>query len=277
MTAMDTFSVIICSINPWNFAQASTHFERLLREVPFEIIGIHDARSLAEGYNRGLRRARGDIVVFSHDDVTFLDSRFAQKIGARMRSWDVLGFAGTSRLICPVWFAAQKHLNGAVCHWSRRYANRLSLMIYGAQTWPVTGGIEALDGLCMIARREVAAAVGFDSATFDSWHLYDCDFSFAAHLAGYRIGVCCDIPYIHASTSVQGNKSAFLSEEYQKYADRFSEKYEHQRKMLPFDQQSASGTQCFVSDHKTLTRLWTEDVFRRATLSITRRHAREFS
>ncbi|MDR2880425.1 MAG: glycosyltransferase family protein [Azoarcus sp.] len=269
------FSVIICSIHPWNFVQTSLHFERLLGSVPHEIIGIHDARSLAEGYNRGLKRARGDIVIFSHDDVTFLDRQFAQKIGERMQSWDVLGFAGASRLICPVWFGARKHLHGAVCHWSRRRAGYLSLMIYGTQDWPVTGGIEVLDGLCMIARHEVATAVGFDDDTFDGWHLYDCDFSFAAHLAGYRIGVCCDIAYIHASTSVQDGRSVFISDSYKKYAERFSIKYEHRRKILPFDQQSSPGTQCFVDDHETLARLWTEDIFRRATLSIDRRYARK--
>ncbi|MCL1824643.1 MAG: glycosyltransferase family protein [Betaproteobacteria bacterium] len=265
------FSIIVCSIDPWNFAQVSTHYERLFNGVPHEIIGIHDARSLAEGYNRGLKRARGDIIIFSHDDVTFLDTQFAQKIGARMQSWDILGFAGASHLISPVWFAAREHLNGAVCHWSDRHPNYLYLNIYGARDWPITGSIEVLDGLCMIARHEVATAIGFDPGTFDGWHLYDCDFSFAASLAGHKIGVCCDIPYIHASTSVQGKKNVFLSDDYQKYAGRFSMKYVHQRKMQPFDQQSAIGTACFVSDHKNLSKLWTEDVFRRATLSIARR------
>ncbi|MCL2645131.1 MAG: glycosyltransferase family protein [Betaproteobacteria bacterium] len=271
------FSVIVCSVDPWNFAQVSKNFEHLLMEVPYEIIGIHDARSLAEGYNRGLQRARGDIVIFSHDDVTFLDKHFAQKIGTRMQSWDVLGFAGASRLIYPIWFAAVEHLNGAVCHWFSHSANHLHLMIYGAQDWPVTGGIEVLDGLCMITRHEVATAVGFDSDTFDGWHLYDCDFSFASHLAGYKIGVCCDIPYIHASTSVQGTQSTFLSDSYQKYIERFSRKYAHQRKMMPFEPRSARGTDCFVNGHKNLMNIWTEDVFRRATTSITRRYAGEFS
>jgi GT2 family glycosyltransferase len=279
MTIMKTpfFSVVICSIDGWKLAQVSTHYERLLAAVPHEIIGIHDARSLAEGYNRGLQRARGEIVVFSHDDVTFLDKQFAQKIGARMQSWDVLGFAGASRLIYPVWFAARDHLYGAVCHWSHRAASRLYLTIYGAQDWPVTGGIEVLDGLCLIARREVAEAVGFDSNTFDGWHLYDVDFSFAAHLAGYKIGVCSDIPYIHASSSVQEGKSVFTSNDYQKYIERFSRKYKHQRKMFLFNGFSVRGTQCFVHHYESVVKLWKEETFRRATLSISRRYAGESS
>jgi GT2 family glycosyltransferase len=271
------FSIIVCSIDPWNFAQVSTHYERLFNGVPHEIIGIHDARSLAEGYNRGLKRARGDIVVFSHDDVTFLDKQFAQKIGARMQSWDILGFAGASRLISPTWFVALGHLSGALCHWTRRHPDCLYLTLYGAQEWPVTGGIEVLDGLCMIARHEVATAVGFDSDTFDGWHMCDCDFSFAASLAGYKIGICCDIPHIHASTSVQSNESVFSSDDYQKYSECFSKKYEHRRKMMFFDQYPASAVVCSVNDHKNLIKLWTEDVFRHAPLSIARRSGGEMS
>jgi len=269
------FSVIVCSINPWNFAQVSTHYERLLKNVPHEIIGIHDARSLAEGYNRALQRARGDIVIFSHDDMTFLDPQFAQKISERMQAWDMLGFAGATRLVYPFWFAALESLSGAVAHWAPRYAPYFSLNIYGAQEWPVVSGIEVLDGLCMIARHEVATAIGFDADTFDHWHLYDSDFSFAASLAGHKIGVCCDIPYVHASTSVVSTQSTFNSDTYQKYVNRFIRKYEHQRKMLPFFSEPAWATHCYAQDHKSLTRLWTEDIFRRATVAIARQHAGE--
>ena len=41
------FSVIICSIDALKFAQVSACYEQLLDGFPHEIIGIHDARSLA--------------------------------------------------------------------------------------------------------------------------------------------------------------------------------------------------------------------------------------
>jgi hypothetical protein len=34
-----------------------------------EIIGIHDARSLADGYNRGIAQSRGEHIILSHDDI----------------------------------------------------------------------------------------------------------------------------------------------------------------------------------------------------------------
>ncbi|MDR2032869.1 MAG: glycosyltransferase family protein [Azoarcus sp.] len=265
------FSVVVCSIDPWKFAQVSACYARLLAGIPFEIIGVHNALSLASGYNQGLRQCRGDIVLFSHDDVLFLDRGFARKIDRRMQDWDVLGFVGSSRAVYPMWFAANwPHLHGAVCHWSRRYPSVLEFNIYGVNDWPVSGDIRLLDGLCMIARRDVAAAVGFDSETFDGWHLYDCDFSFAASLAGHRIGVCCDIPYIHASASVQTAGSVFLSDTYMKYIERFIAKY-REEKFIPPGFKPLQGECRCLYDHHTLMRLWNETTFRRVTLAAARR------
>ncbi|MDR1661401.1 MAG: glycosyltransferase family protein [Azoarcus sp.] len=265
------FSVILCSIDAYKFAQASACYSRLLSGLPFEIIGIHDALSLAEGYNRGLRQCRGEIVVFSHDDVLFLDRQFARKIGERMQRWDVLGFAGSTLMTNPpTWFRANwPYLRGAVCHWSRMKPDRLVFTIYGAGAWPVTDGIQTLDGLCLIARREVAASIGFDDETFDGWHLYDCDFSFAASLAGYKVGVCCDLPYIHASTSLQTSENVYASDVYRKYAERFSRKYLGNQlpECPPCPMQ---GIAIALRDHPTLTRLWNETTFRRVTLAIAR-------
>ena len=51
----------------------------------------------------------------------------------------------------------------------------------------------------MAMRAEVAHDVLFDEVTFDHFHLYDIDFSYRAHLRGYRLAVCRDIFLIHDS------------------------------------------------------------------------------
>jgi GT2 family glycosyltransferase len=264
------FSVIICSIDPWKFAQACVGYQRLLAGYAHEIVGIHDARSLAEGYNRGFRQSSGDIVIFSHDDVIFLDPGFAAKIDERMHSWDLLGFAGSSRLVYPAWHAANwPHLHGAVSHWSPRQPTALSLCIYGVNDWPVIGGIQTMDGLCLIARRDIATAVRFDEDTFDGWHLYDVDFSVNVSHSGYKTGICCDIPYIHASASIR-DSNIFDGEIYRKYAERFAAK--HADKLQP-NYRSARRLHArlqFIRDHDELRRLWSEDIFRRATLALAR-------
>ena len=58
----------------------------------------------------------------------------------------------------------------------------------------------------------------WDQETFDGWHGYDADFSFRAHLAGFRLGVACDIAISHASVGHVG-------QDWMKYAERFSQKH----------------------------------------------------
>ena len=258
-----SFSVIICSVDPWKFATCAWHYEHLLTGRRHEIIGIHDAKSLAEGYNRGLARSTGDIIIFSHDDVLILDEQFAEKIAARLADYDILGWAGTSRLISASWpSAGQPFLHGAVAH---TIDKRLFLYLYGIDAWPVTDGIQAIDGLLMIARRETALATGFDAETFDGFHLYDLDFSFAAFLAGYKIGVCCDIPIIHTSV---GDYAA----DWAGYGQRFLEKYSGRlatRTRATTGQSRAEK----CGDYRVLTAMWNYDSLRRATIAMRRQAA----
>ncbi|MDR0701358.1 MAG: glycosyltransferase family protein, partial [Azoarcus sp.] len=222
MTASIRFSVIICSIDPLKFAEASEMYESLLAAVPHEIIAIHDARSLAEGYNRGLRRARGGIVVFSHDDILILDPDFARKISARLQDFDILGFAGARRVESGYWWhAGVPWASGVV---ASTEGPSLYLSAWNTDPWPVVDGIQIIDGLCIMARQETAREIGFDETVFDGFHLYDLDFSFSAWRAGKKLGVCCDIPLIHAS-------SGDFGEDHREYSRRFLAKH---RDALPF-------------------------------------------
>jgi len=261
-----SFSVIICSIDPWKFAGCARHYEHLLAGTPHEIIGIHDAKSLSEGYNRGLARASGDIVVFSHDDVLIVNDGFAAKISERLADYDILGFAGTSRLVGPGWLqAGQPFLHGLVAH---AVGRRMNLTLYGVDAWPVQDGIQAIDGLLMIVRRDTALAVGFDAERFDGFHLYDLDFSFAAFLAGYGLGVCCDIPLLHAS-------GGDFTADWRRYAQRFEKKYAGRLATVTATEKEKSMA-CKnyqvvpVSGYQALTVMWNRDSLRRATIALRR-------
>lgn len=209
-------SVIICSIDDTKFERAAENFRALLSGGDFEIIRIDDARSLCEGYTRGMEKARGEILMFSHDDVTVFSPDFRNRVLSHLEHVDVLGFAGTSRLCGAGWTkAGHPYLFGQIAH--PRADGRMSLFIYGAPGALVTG-IQAVDGLLFIAHREAARQIGFDSATFDGFHLYDIDFSFRAHLAGLTIGVATDIAIFHASP---GN----FDERWAMYAQRFETKH----------------------------------------------------
>ncbi len=210
-------SVVICSIDPARFAAAAATYRAALAGCDLDIVGIHDARSLAEGYNRGFARARGAVVIFSHDDVDILGAGLGARVDAALRSADVIGIAGTSRLSGPAyaWSGDASVLGWVIQRPDPRGPHEaLVFDLQGGTAMPAM----ALDGVFLCARREVIERVGFDAATFDGFHLYDIDFTYRAFRAGYRVAVSHDIALVHHSG---GNFDAA----WQIYAERFSARF----------------------------------------------------
>jgi len=214
-------SIIICSVTAHKFALVTANFKAVLGTVPYEVIGIHDAKSLSEGYNRGIARSRGDIVIFCHDDIEILTPAFYQLLCKYLETYDVVGCAGTDRLIESAWFGAgDPFIHGAVAYpaidaWP---CDRYHVQIWGDLKLLEVPEIQALDGFFFAVKRAVLDHVKFDEVNFDGFHVYDTDFTFAAYLSGFRLAVCKDILIAHQS---YGNFNA----EYQTYRARFAEKY----------------------------------------------------
>jgi GT2 family glycosyltransferase len=210
-------SIIICSADPKLFAQVCENYRTVFAAVPHEIIGIHDARSLCEGYNRGVAQASGDILVFSHDDVEIVTPDFAARLQGHLTRHDLVGVAGTTRLIGGSWTCAGwPHLHGQV---GSRISKPGRLMVTGYGLHGAdTVDVQAIDGLFLAARREVLERIRFDEKTFDGWHLYDLDFTYSAHLAGFRTAVCQDVCLVHNSL---GDYRA----DWQGYVQRFEDKH----------------------------------------------------
>jgi hypothetical protein len=215
-------SVLICSASPERFAAAETMYHRLLAEVPHEIIAIRDARSLAEGYNRALRQARHDVVVLAHDDVAILNPDFAARLLRGISRHDLIGVAGTRKLVGGAWhFAGYPQLAGQVGMPGSDGGYVVTLYDVAE---PETKGLQALDGLMLATHRETALRLGFDEVTFDGWHHYDLDFSLRASQEGLDCASCNDILAVHGS---QGS----YDEHWLKYAQRFLAK--HQSRLGP--------------------------------------------
>lgn len=210
-------SIIICSIDGRKFDFISRNFKNLIANGPYEIIGIHDAQSLSEGYNRGANQSSGSILIFCHDDIEIVSPDFEEKIRNHLSLYDIVGVAGTSRLANFEWaLSGQPHIHGVVTQ-TERDTNRLVVTIFGAEK-PIIGDIQALDGLFIAMRKEVFEMVKFDETSFDGFHGYDLDFTFSAFQAGFRLGVCSDIAVIHRSHGSYDN-------EWLKYRDRFMRKH----------------------------------------------------
>ena len=215
-------SVVICSVDPAKYARVTATYRRLLAAVDHEIIGIHDARSLAEADNRAARQARGELVVFSHDDIDIASADLPAALARAAARLDVIGIAGTSKLVGAFWPAAGHPWLHGWMSMPNRGGTGYFVHVYGVDA-AITAGLEAIDGMFFAVRRPVLAQVAFDAATFDGFHAYDVDFSFAASRAGFRVGTTAEIALIHESPGGYGA-------EWARYGERFAAKH---RGVLP--------------------------------------------
>ena len=220
--AEPSVSAVICSIDAAKFARVSANYRSLYGERELEIVGIHDARSLSEGYNRGIARSRGELLILSHDDIEILTPEFAARVDRHLAEFDLIGVAGTTRLVTGKWDSAGDPYAFVLISSPDSDSTGYVTVLRGGGPLVVTG-IQALDGVFMAMRREVAISIPFDEALFDHFHLYDLDFSFRAYRAGFALAVCRDFVLIHQSI---GNFDAV----WDKYRRRFVAKH---RALLP--------------------------------------------
>jgi len=189
-------SVVTCSVDDRRFAAMSASYDRALADWPHEIVRIPDAQSIAEGYTRGAAAARGELLVFTHDDVEILAPDFGHRLARRLAECDVLGVAGATRATGPAWpFAGWPHLHGSVIYPD---GEGYRVTVYSLRA-PIARGIVVMDGVFLAARRGTALAVGWDAETCDGFHGYDVDFTLRAARAGLRLVVASDLGVVHRS------------------------------------------------------------------------------
>jgi len=215
--AAPAMSIVVCSIDPAKYERVTATYRALLAGTAHELIGIHDARSLAEAYNRAACSAHGDVIVFSHDDVDIVSDDLAGSVTRALARLDVAGIAGTSRLLNAHWPAAGHPFVHGWMSMPNREGPGYYVNVYGVDG-ALSEGLQAIDGVFFAVRREVLAAVAFDEQTFDAFHGYDVDFSYAAQRAGFRVGTTAEIALIHAS-------SGRFDARWRTYAERFAAKH----------------------------------------------------
>jgi hypothetical protein len=196
-SARQPLSIVVCSNKDARYAEMAASYERALGDWPHEFVRIDDATSLAGGYARGLARATGAVVIFSHDDVELLAADFGPRLARRLAECDLLGIAGATRATGPAWpFAGWPHLHGCVIY---PEAGSYRVAVY-SRAAPLARGIRVMDGAFLAMKREVALRVGWDADTCDGFHCYDVDFTLRAAQAGLRLAVATDLGVVHHSS-----------------------------------------------------------------------------
>ncbi len=217
-------SIIICSIDDAKYRAVSEMYSRVLGSTPFEMIRISDARSMSEGYNRGIAAGRGDILIFSHDDLEFVSPDFSARLQKHLSRFDLIGLAGATRAGGNIWHSAgPPYIFGQVSY--PQIDGRITVMIYGAPA-PLVAKIQIMDGLFLAMNRRVLEKVRFDES-FEGFHFYDLDFTFTAFKMGFKLAVANDIHALHASAG------SFGGPQWDRLAAKFQAKWAGHLDALP--------------------------------------------
>lgn len=150
---------------------------------PFERIPVDNTEnrlSAAQALNRGISRARGEVLICCHQDIRFppdwlerLESQLAE-IEAKDKRWGVLGTFGKWQ---------KRYYGHVVDHRPGRGRSRCG---------PLPAVVQTLDENCLILRRD--SGLSFDEY-MDGFHLYGVDLcleAMARGLVNYALDCCVD-------------------------------------------------------------------------------------
>ena len=158
----------------------------------FEIICIDNSRnrySIFEAYHQGVLMAKGDYLLFIHDDIRFLTPLWGEILrkGLADRHVGVAGVVGGHII------------DETSCSWtsSGYYSGQVVQVRNGEKTYynhnlsGLGNSVAALDGMLLGIRKELfeQADLRWDSSSYCGFHFYDLDICMQAIQKGYRIAI----------------------------------------------------------------------------------------
>jgi len=173
-------SVIACSRQPqtWDLHQRNVA-KTVGRE--YEYVRIDNSANhygICAAYNKGVEQAKGDILVFAHEDVFFMEPGWGAVLESKFAKNDrigLVGVAGTQYLCAdhPAWIrVGQPYIRGRVVH-ELNNGEQFTLSVF---SWDKADAeVVAVDGLFFAIRASLFPQIRFDDDTFDKFHFYDLD------------------------------------------------------------------------------------------------------
>jgi len=159
---------------------------------------INKGESLTKCYNRGLKQAKNDIIVFCHDDIIIETKQWGKKL---MKQFDtneqigIIGVAGSKFMnTTGRWWDDRKTMYGRVKH---THNGKSWLSAYSPDQGNNLEPVLNVDGVWFAVHKE-RIKEEFDESV-EGFHFYDVDFSFSNHLAGCGVAVTTKIRVNHMS------------------------------------------------------------------------------
>jgi len=190
-------------------------------------VRFENTAGLPAVYNAAMNEAGpNDVLLFVHDDIWLDDPQWIQKIKVALGRFDVVGLAGCTRRVPnqPAWlFDSIKDGGGFVSnapYQSGAVAHGRHPKGFNSAFGPTPARCELLDGVFLVARKNVLARSGVQFDERFMFHFYDMDFCRTARAAGLSLGTW-PIALTHQSTGAFGSPAWY--ESLQRYRDKWGD------------------------------------------------------
>lgn len=203
-------SIIICQRTQILPVELTSNIQQTIG-CDYEIVGIDNSNnqySISSAYNKGVRRAKGDILCFMHDDILFQSNNWGSIVEDLFKKNEGIGALGV---------AGGHIMYNCPCSWWNSDITSLHILTpdshgqmdesihreYAGERTSIE--VASIDGLWMCIRRSLFDTICFDDKTFSGFHCYDSDICMQILMAGYKIKVTFEIDILHKG---KGNLNA---------------------------------------------------------------------
>jgi hypothetical protein len=198
-------SIIICSANQ-HLLKAVQENIALTIGVDFEIIAIDNRDShsgICEVYNRGLARAKYDLLCFMHEDVIMQTQNWGIIVERLLKNTGIglVGVAGSyyKSMIPSSWNGATRKTECVYIMQGNKAKSQDDIRFYNINPYGQNlAEVASIDGVWFCTTKTIAAKYLFDEHTFKGFHCYDLDFSLAVG-QDYKVVVTYEILLTHLS------------------------------------------------------------------------------
>lgn len=169
-------------------------------------------KSAAQALNFGVKKAIGDVIVFLHQDIVFLDSNQLS---------NMFDFAINNRnIIFGAAGVQHKHYNLGIISsiYEGPYKNKYNSLIQPKMVY-------TLDECLIGCHRDCLSKVSFDEVVCDGWHLYGADLCLQANLVDGMSVMVLPMNIWHKSTG-NADKSYYITQ------NKLGKKYSHKYKII---------------------------------------------
>lgn len=171
--------------------------KKIYETIP--VLNFGNKYSAAQALNIGLDKARGDLVVFCHQDILFykewIDMLYERikEIEKKTTEWGVLGTAGINSNDTTI----------GVVH------NLMGTFQWGSCLGVTIHPVQTVDEHCMIIKK--SSGLRFDEEKFNGFHCYGPDICLSATSKGFtNFGILCPLVHESSSGSIISGKKEFM-------------------------------------------------------------------